>query len=261
MRLRPSSLSLNLTTGSAAVIFATGKSQAHPDSGPVALPAASLIPPPLSTRPDLPPLAVPQAVAAPPPGTYPPASSLSPAFNVYIIPSQFTPFEYSFENSYFGSFDEPAFLGPDGSLVPSAATAGAFAIVTPQGYMLSLSLSRPTYFAASLHDLLAGYSSLEFPYAFAEIDAGELLGGAFSTGLAGAGLGTGLPAGFGLTNPKMSLASEHLETGDKTARFCASMTGQGTKWVFGSKLHVYGTQEEEVGDPGCEGVSLYVQIL
>ncbi|KAG4429363.1 hypothetical protein IFR05_015149 [Cadophora sp. M221] len=257
-----------------------------PDPAPVPVPrpgttpllASNVIPPPLSTRPDLPdPNTPPPVLNRPdlppgsssslppgpvvPPGTLPPSSYTTAQFRLYVIPSQFTPFEYSFKNSFYGPYDEPAFLDSEGGLVKTLATAGTFTIVEPGSYLLSLSQPTPRYFSASLNDILKWYSPLSFTFGVEEITSSDFVLGRFSLGPSGAGLGTGLPAGFGTTNPKLSYANQGFQTTDRNARFCVEMTNGGTRFAFGSKVHVYGTEKEQFSDGGCVGVFLYAQLL
>lgn len=143
----------------------------------------------------------------------------------------------------------------------TSATAGTFTIVQPGSYLLSLSQPSPRYFSASLNDLLTWYSPLSFPFGVEEINFLDFVPGRFSLGPSGAGLGTGLPAGFGNTNPKLSHANQAFQTADKNAKFCVEMTNGGTKFAFGSQVHVYGTEKEQFDDGGCVGVFLYAQLL
>ncbi|KAK0103214.1 hypothetical protein ONS95_005248 [Cadophora gregata] len=274
-----------------------------PAPAPAPIPASNIIPPDPATRPDLPdPNTPPPVLNRPdlPPGSaipgsnvvmgvpedlIPENSTLSPPFKLYVIPSQFTPFEYTFKNSFFGAYDVPAFLGPDGGLgVPTASTAGTFTILQPQGLLLSLSLSPPvpTYFSAPLSSLPYTYAPLTFANPLDTItnptltpipdpdlqtdpnssSTPQTVETTFSLGVSGAGLGTGLPAGFGVTNPKLGFVNEEFETGDKEARFCALMRDGGKKWVFGEVVRVFGRESSGQGEEeGCFGVRVYAQVL
>tara|TARA_R110002060_G_scaffold54660_3_gene65298 strand:- start:893 stop:1192 length:300 start_codon:yes stop_codon:yes gene_type:complete len=86
----------------------------------------------------------------------------------------------------------------------------------------------------------------------------------FSLGTAGAGLGTGLAAGFWVTNPKLGYLYEGFQTGDKEAVFFAVMTGEGKRWVYGQTARVSGRELKDVkkeDKEGCFEVNLYAQIL
>ncbi|PVH78915.1 hypothetical protein DL98DRAFT_655790 [Cadophora sp. DSE1049] len=170
MRVQFSILSCLLSLASAAIIpgldgiAGLGSIVPAPAPAPVAapgtapLPASNLTPPDPATRPDLPDPDTPPPVlnrpdlppgsARPntaPPLNVPPGAALSKPFKLYLIPSHLNPFEYTLKTSFYGPYDVPAFLDADGVLAPSASIAGTFAIVQPQGYLLSLSPDPPTY--------------------------------------------------------------------------------------------------------------------
>ncbi|KAH7354641.1 hypothetical protein BKA65DRAFT_592799 [Rhexocercosporidium sp. MPI-PUGE-AT-0058] len=148
-------------------------------------------------------------------------------------------------------------LGP----VKTSATAGTFTIVEPERYLLSLSQPTQSYFTASLNEMLNRSSPLIFVFDAEHVNLIDFVPGRFSLGPSGVGLGMGLPAGFGTTNPKLSYANQGFQTANKNAKFCVEMTNSGTKFAFGSKVHVHGTEREQFNDEGCIGVFLYAQLL
>ncbi|CZR65864.1 uncharacterized protein PAC_15764 [Phialocephala subalpina] len=201
----------------------------------------------------------------------PPSAVLSPLFNIYMIPSQFTPFQYTFQGGAFpfNNWGPPNFLDNYGNTAPSQSNAGVFAIVSPYGYLATIDpstglpyTSGQNFFADAADDLNdSTYSDF--------LDFDNLASGAQSLDASGrwsfvspgpGGLGNGFPNGIGRSGVKLQLSGQGLQNG--VARYCATMTptgrGNGQAFVPEQPVLVAGYTRAFVN---CTEAFLYAQAV
>ncbi|KAF8851094.1 hypothetical protein BDZ45DRAFT_808626 [Acephala macrosclerotiorum] len=190
----------------------------------------------------------------------PSTASLSPLFKIYMIPFQFTPFQYAFP---FNQRGPPAYLDSNGNAVLSQSFAGTFALVLPNGYLVSVNpatklsyASNASYFADTTDDLNDDTSTdyLEFKKFLDDAESLDAYGSWNH-------LGNGFLDGLGQPGTKLQLSNSGLANG--VARYCATMnpTGRGNGQSFEAQrpVQVGGYTGDFVGD-SVEGF-LYAQAV